>query len=358
MLAGRACGGERQRARHLRGDVAFTNDDLRADGRAGRARTRSTCARTSSSSTPTARCRSRSRSARARSTTSRCLHRDEVARLAAVETAAVLLPGAEFLGGEQIPPARALVDAGAICVLATDLNPGTSPVLSIPVVIGLRSVPGRRSRRRRRARAPGRAPRRRGTRRPGAARRRSRSPRAGRGPRGAGTRGGRPSARRRRARPAPSGSPRTARRARGAAARAGGDPRRGARGARWRTRRSRRRCRARRRRPRPRGRSTSSIHASAVQPSGTAWANRPVDRHRLRDLLAERAAEADGAALGVVGQAVAGLALERRRAGREHLAGDRPRLGEDRLVRAARERPRRRRDPAAAARDLLVRARR
>ena len=34
-------------------------------------------------------------------------------------------------------PGRALADAGAICVLATDCNPGTSPVLSLPVVIGL-----------------------------------------------------------------------------------------------------------------------------------------------------------------------------------------------------------------------------
>ena len=66
-----------------------------------------------------------------------CLPVDEVPGLAESETAAVLLPGAEFLGREQIPPARELVDAGAICVLATDLNPGTSPVLSIPVVIGL-----------------------------------------------------------------------------------------------------------------------------------------------------------------------------------------------------------------------------
>ena len=66
-----------------------------------------------------------------------CLPADEVPGLAESETAAVLLPGAEFLGREQIPPARELADAGAICVLATDLNPGTSPVLSIPVVIGL-----------------------------------------------------------------------------------------------------------------------------------------------------------------------------------------------------------------------------
>ena len=36
-----------------------------------------------------------------------------------------------------IPPARELADAGAIGVLATDLNPGTSPVLSMPVIIGL-----------------------------------------------------------------------------------------------------------------------------------------------------------------------------------------------------------------------------
>ena len=66
-----------------------------------------------------------------------CLHPDDLAPLAAAECAAVLLPGAEFLGAEHTPPARALADAGAICVLATDCNPGTSPVASMPVVIGL-----------------------------------------------------------------------------------------------------------------------------------------------------------------------------------------------------------------------------
>ena len=35
------------------------------------------------------------------------------------------------------PPARELADAGAICVLATDLNPGTSPVASMPLIVGL-----------------------------------------------------------------------------------------------------------------------------------------------------------------------------------------------------------------------------
>ena len=46
-------------------------------------------------------------------------------------------PGAEFLGGEHLAPARELADAGAICALATDFNPGTSPVISLPLVIGL-----------------------------------------------------------------------------------------------------------------------------------------------------------------------------------------------------------------------------
>ena len=66
-----------------------------------------------------------------------CLHPDDLAPLARSETAAVLLPGAEFLGAERVAPARALADAGAICVLGTDLNPGTSPVSSLPVVVGL-----------------------------------------------------------------------------------------------------------------------------------------------------------------------------------------------------------------------------
>jgi imidazolonepropionase len=66
-----------------------------------------------------------------------CLPSEEVDGLARSETAAVLLPGAEFLGRERVPPARALADAGAICVLGTDLNPGTSPVASLPLIIGL-----------------------------------------------------------------------------------------------------------------------------------------------------------------------------------------------------------------------------
>jgi imidazolonepropionase len=66
-----------------------------------------------------------------------CMPAEEIELLARSETAAVLLPGAEFLGDERCAPARSLADAGAIGVLATDLNPGTSPVASIPLAIGL-----------------------------------------------------------------------------------------------------------------------------------------------------------------------------------------------------------------------------
>jgi imidazolonepropionase len=66
-----------------------------------------------------------------------CIHPDDIAPLAAAECAAVLLPGAEFLGDERVAPARELADAGAICALATDCNPGTSPLSSLPLVMGL-----------------------------------------------------------------------------------------------------------------------------------------------------------------------------------------------------------------------------
>ncbi len=69
-----------------------------------------------------------------------CLHPDDLAPLAAAECAAVLLPGAEFLGDEQLAPGRALVDAGAICVLATDCNPGTSPIASLLTAMNMACV--------------------------------------------------------------------------------------------------------------------------------------------------------------------------------------------------------------------------
>lgn len=66
-----------------------------------------------------------------------CLHPDDLGALARAECAAVLLPGAELLGDERVAPGRALADAGAIAVIASDANPGTSPVVSLPLLIGL-----------------------------------------------------------------------------------------------------------------------------------------------------------------------------------------------------------------------------
>ena len=63
---------------------------------------------------------------------------DAVDDLAESNTAAVLLPGATFtLRQDKKPPARRLIEAGAIVALGTDLNPGTSPIHSMPFVIAL-----------------------------------------------------------------------------------------------------------------------------------------------------------------------------------------------------------------------------
>ena len=56
--------------------------------------------------------------------------------LAASETVAVLLPATMiFLGKRSQAPARRLIEAGAAVALATDFNPGTSPTLSLPLVM-------------------------------------------------------------------------------------------------------------------------------------------------------------------------------------------------------------------------------
>jgi imidazolonepropionase len=50
----------------------------------------------------------------------------------------VLLPGSVFaLGRAQYPPARAMIDLGLAIVLATDFNPGSSPVPSMPFMMSL-----------------------------------------------------------------------------------------------------------------------------------------------------------------------------------------------------------------------------
>ena len=96
-----------ERARHLRRVGRVLQRRTSRGWASWRPSTGSTCARTSSSSAPTARCRSRWRPARARSTTSPACIRDDVAPLAASECAAVLLPGAEFIGARADRARRA-----------------------------------------------------------------------------------------------------------------------------------------------------------------------------------------------------------------------------------------------------------
>jgi imidazolonepropionase len=61
-----------------------------------------------------------------------------IAALASSDTVAVLLPATMvFLGKKSQAPARRLIEAGAAVALATDYNPGTSPTMSLPLVMAL-----------------------------------------------------------------------------------------------------------------------------------------------------------------------------------------------------------------------------
>jgi imidazolonepropionase len=67
-----------------------------------------------------------------------CVQPEDISLLARGKTVAVLLPGANyFLGHNEFPDARRLIDAGVPVALATDYNPGTSPTPSMPFVLSL-----------------------------------------------------------------------------------------------------------------------------------------------------------------------------------------------------------------------------
>ncbi len=62
----------------------------------------------------------------------------DIRALALSSVVCTLLPGCGFhLGIPQRAPARRLIDAGAIVALATDFNPGTSPTVSMPMILSL-----------------------------------------------------------------------------------------------------------------------------------------------------------------------------------------------------------------------------
>ena len=62
----------------------------------------------------------------------------DMRELAQRDTIATLVPGANyFLGLQNFPPARQLIDANVAVALATDYNPGSSPTPSMPFVLSL-----------------------------------------------------------------------------------------------------------------------------------------------------------------------------------------------------------------------------
>jgi imidazolonepropionase len=60
-----------------------------------------------------------------------------VRAIAASDVTAVLLPASALFLGRPMPPAHALVDAGAVVALATDFNPGSAFCESLPLVCAL-----------------------------------------------------------------------------------------------------------------------------------------------------------------------------------------------------------------------------
>lgn len=66
-----------------------------------------------------------------------CSTAEDHRALAESDCVAVLLPGCDLFLGTAYAPARPLLAAGAIVALATDFNPGTSPIASMPLVLSL-----------------------------------------------------------------------------------------------------------------------------------------------------------------------------------------------------------------------------
>jgi imidazolonepropionase len=64
-----------------------------------------------------------------------------VAALASSSTVAVLIPGSVFfVPGEAVPPVRRMIDAGVAIAIASDCNPGSSPIFAQGLAIGLATV--------------------------------------------------------------------------------------------------------------------------------------------------------------------------------------------------------------------------
>ena len=66
------------------------------------------------------------------------IDRKDIRALSLSNVVCTLLPGCCFhLGLKHYAPARQLIEAGAVVGIATDFNPGTSPTLSMPMILSL-----------------------------------------------------------------------------------------------------------------------------------------------------------------------------------------------------------------------------
>jgi imidazolonepropionase len=66
-----------------------------------------------------------------------CINDDDIAALKGSKTVPVLLPGCSFFLNTPPAPARKMIDAGLPVALATDCNPGSSMIESLPLVMSI-----------------------------------------------------------------------------------------------------------------------------------------------------------------------------------------------------------------------------
>ncbi|MDA8278394.1 MAG: imidazolonepropionase [Actinomycetota bacterium] len=63
---------------------------------------------------------------------------DDIETISSTQTVSILLPGAYYFLRETVaPPVKAMIEAGCKIAIATDHNPGTSPLYSLPLAMNL-----------------------------------------------------------------------------------------------------------------------------------------------------------------------------------------------------------------------------
>lgn len=65
---------------------------------------------------------------------------NDINKIAKTDITAVLLPGVSFTLNYDFAPARKIIDSGAIVSLATDFNPGSSPIQNVSLIMSLAAM--------------------------------------------------------------------------------------------------------------------------------------------------------------------------------------------------------------------------